>query len=142
MSSDVVTQVGLLLTFIGLVYTAEQIRRGRKVAQGEFLLRLDELFQSHNDVHEKLRPGGEWAKENAGPSTPDEWVKVELYMGLFERVQILIEDGIIRRKIFERLYGYRVGNIVKNQRIKVEKLEKRSEGWKDFIALAHSLGYL
>ena len=41
--------IGLFLTGVGLIYTGRQIQESRKIARGEFLLHLDELFQQHND---------------------------------------------------------------------------------------------
>src|SRR5688500_304610 len=81
--------VGLLLTAAGLFFAGKQLQASQQIARGEFLLRLDELFREHNDVHLRLRPGGEWAGERRGPTTPPEWASVESYMGLFERIEVL-----------------------------------------------------
>lgn len=72
-----------------------QIRQFSKITRGEFLLHLDEMFQQHQQVHLQLRPGGEWADGSAGPKEKEEWSIVERYMGLFERINILVSDGIV-----------------------------------------------
>lgn len=140
MEKEWFTFAGLLLTFVGLIYTAEQIRRAKKVSQADFLLKLDEQLRNYDDVHRKLRPGGEWSTKGTGLQTAQEWVPVEKYMGLFERVHILVDSGIISLKIIKRFYGYRVSNIVANEVIRQKKLVERKDYWIDFIHLAESLG--
>ena len=139
MSQELYILAGLLLTFIGLVYTAEQIRHARKVSLADFLLKLDDQVRNYDEVHSKLRPGGEWSKRGTGPQTTKEWIPVEKYMGLFERIQLMVESGIVPLVTIKKFYGYRVANIVSNEVIKRKKLEDRKEYWKDFIKLAKSL---
>lgn len=136
MSNELIATVaGLVLTALGLIYTGYQISESKKVARGEFLLHLDEILQQHNDTHIRLRPGGNWANGKSGPKNNKEWVAVERYMGLFERVNILVEDKIIDIDTIYRLYGYRVINISENKNIRKFKLEKESQSWEDFIKL-------
>ena len=141
MTDGALTLVGLVLTCMGLLYTAEQIRRARNVSQAEFLLRLDEQFREHLDVHIKLRPGGDWHKQGYGPETREDWVAVEMYMGLFERIYVLVDSKIISQEIINHLYGYRLTNIVKNDIIREGKLENPAtkSGWSDFIKLVDLL---
>lgn len=121
------------------MYTAEQIRRARKISLADFLLKLDDQIRNYDAVHSKLRPGGEWAEGGKGPETAQEWIPVEKYIGLFERIQTMIKLRIVPLDTIEKFYGYRVANIVNNQVIKQEKLVKRKENWADFIDLAKSL---
>lgn len=131
-----------------LAAAKEQLREGQKIAYGDFLLRLDEAFQRHQDVHTKLRPGGEWSKlgpdgkwreKEDGPEFPKEGPAVEGYMGLFERVQLLRAKDLIDIDTVNRLYGYRLFNIVENSTIYEEKLVKLGYGWIDFIKLWKAL---
>ena len=141
MTDGALTLVGLMLTCMGLLYTAEQIRRARNVSQAEFLLRLDEQFREHLDVHIKLRPRGDWCKQGYGPETREDWVAVEMYMGLFERIYVLVDSKVISKEIINHLYGYRLTNIVKNETIRKGKLENSAtkSGWTDFIKLVDLL---
>jgi hypothetical protein len=149
----IATFIGLLLTGIGLIYAGFQLRDSKRIARGDFLLRLDEALRHHDNVHKRLRPGGSWSPLESsssssgsgssssaiGPSSYDEWVEVESYMGLFERIKVLVDDKIIDIGTIDRLYGYRVFNIVANDTIHKEKLVKRPDGWQDFIGLWHAL---
>ena len=155
--------VGLVLTGVGLIFAAAQVRtahrtvaqanqtaeQARGIAEGQFLLQLDDMFWRHNKVHRLLRPGGAWSpkdsfgnpKDYEAPSNSEEWADAELYMGLFERIRVLMVRGIITDKaVINKLYGYRIANIVSNLEIKQKKLIEEASGWEDFIALAESLG--
>jgi len=129
--------LGVVGTVIALWYAGRQLRDSKRSAQGDFLFRFDEMLNRYDSIHKQLRPGGGWT--SGKPITLDDWPDVERYMGLFERVKILIDDGFIDIDTFDRLYGYRIDNITNNQQIKTEKLIKRAYGWKDFNALVQAL---
>src|SRR5690606_16025530 len=107
----IATAVGVILTGGGLIFAGWQLRDARRVAEGEFLLKLDEMFRHHQEVHLALRKG-KWSVGVSGPETNEEWAAVDAYMGLFERVHLLIERKIIDKETVERLYGYRIQNIL------------------------------
>jgi hypothetical protein len=84
--ADVFTKIGTIAAVVGVVlivpsllYAGRQLRASQRVARGDFLLRLDEMLNTHDDVHGRLRLGGEWASEGSGPTTRDEWIAVERY---------------------------------------------------------------
>jgi hypothetical protein len=146
----VAAALGIPVAAVALVVAARQLTGQRRATEAQFLLSLDDAFRSHDATHRKFRPApvekresvGLWHGETAaGPETAEEWADVEAYMGLFERVNVMIEGGLIDADTFEHLYGYRVGNVLSNPRVVTEKLVKRGEGWVDFIALARRLGY-
>jgi hypothetical protein len=141
MNASNLAVIGLIFTGIGLIINSYQIRQTRQVTLGQFLLQLDQMFMDHVAVHRALRPGGKWADNTAGPQTPEEMADVEAYMGLLERLAVLIEKGMIDRDVAQRLYGYRVGNIVMNAVIREKKLDWEAKGWKDFIKLCRTFGY-
>ena len=137
-AGSIAAGVGLITAAIGLKYTA-------KIAHGDFLLHLDEMFWHHDKTHRRLLPErGEWGRPEMGPPPDDSeaWADIESYMGLFERIKVLVDGGIIDRDTVNRLYGYRVSNIVRNSVIRRAKLEHPTTkgGWTSFIALATSLG--
>lgn len=149
----IVAGLGLILTGIGLFFAGAQLRASQRVAAGEFLLNLDQiLFEQHNEVHQLLRPGGKWASSEAGPSTPEEWIKVERYMGLFERVKSLLDYDLLEIHTIDSFYGYRILNIVENKTIlrsknllssiewqKLTIRERKKHPWKNFIELWHAI---
>jgi hypothetical protein len=147
------TSVAALVAIIALTYAARQTRSGREAAQatrdatvaatrtaeGNFLLHIEELWSSHFDVHLRLRPGGDWAAPDKGPQTSEEWARVEHYMGLFERLNSLVNNEVIQADYVARFYGYRVNNIWANEVIRSAKLERERDHWEDFIQLSETI---
>ena len=140
---DALGVLAIVLTGVGLVYAGLQLRDARKSARGQFLLALDERFDGHAEVHHRLRPGGDWAQgSDTGPHDVAEWVAVEMYMGLFERVDLLVRDGLISRTSVDDLYGYRLSNLVANRMIRQQKLVQNADGWRLFIHLWSELSHI
>jgi hypothetical protein len=130
------TLITAFATIILALVTQATVRQAKKDSRGDFLLRLDEAFRYYQPIHSKLRPKGPWAGNSGGPESNEDWIAVEGYMGLFERVQILIEQKVIDIATIERLYGYRVSNIVANTIIYNEKLTgPLRNDWSDFVKL-------
>jgi hypothetical protein len=80
--------------------------------------------------------------EHEGPDwqpTGKEMSDVEAYMDVFERIQILVEQGSVDIATVDRLYSYRVINLTRNRHIVREKLEIKGEFWSDFCALWREL---
>jgi hypothetical protein len=135
---------GFLAVAVGvfaLWYAAKQVKLGRaqqrsaaSSALGQFLLQLDEAFQRHQAAHLNLRPGGQWC-DTADRPTDEEMPAAIAYMGLFERIKIMIDHNVLPGDVVNQLYGYRVGNIWSNDRIMREKLVKLSGQWQDFLKL-------
>jgi hypothetical protein len=116
-----------------------QLQESKKNSRGDFLLRLDEAFQLHRDVRANLGPGGRWYRGEHGPKFPEDDAEVQTYMGLFERIHLLIEEGIINIDTVDRLYGHRFFFIVTNPIIYQERLVKHTQDWTDFIKLWKAL---
>jgi hypothetical protein len=96
-----------MLNYICWVYS-----NNAKTNEAQFWLSLREfIIQHHDDVHRKLRPGGIWSNANSGPSL-EKWPDVEAYMGLFEHIYDMLEEGLISDKIFKNIYRYRLINII------------------------------
>jgi hypothetical protein len=135
---DIVTIVGVVIGGISLVFTAFNTRLTSRSNRARFWLDLRDRFARHDDAHRHLRPGGKWSGGGA-PTTPEEWADLEAYMGLFEHCEIMMRQGLIDGKTFEKIYGYRVQNIVSNNAIRKTKLVQLSHGWQDFLALVKRL---
>jgi hypothetical protein len=93
------------------------------------------MFARHDEVHFKLRPGGQWAQANSGPQNPEEWARLEDYMGLFEHCESMLRRGLIDAETFKAIFSYRIYNILSNQRIVRAKLIENRDGWELFIRL-------
>jgi hypothetical protein len=93
-------------------------------------------MSNYDDVHAKLRPSGDWASEvPAGPQNAAEWARVELYMGLFEYCERLLEQGLLNQTDFDRNLRYRLTNIVANPIIVKKLRPPLVQYWSDFVQL-------
>ena len=135
----ILSGMGLIGTAIGLILTARQLKISQKIARSDFLLHIDELLGQHDKVHRLLRPGGDWSRAGGGPADAGDWADVDNYMGLFERMKVLVDSAIIDLPTLNRLYGYRITNIVSNTAIRQRKLEDEKGSWEDFLALVRQL---
>jgi hypothetical protein len=153
-----VTLIGVLVASFALIFTAIQVYLNRQqlrlntkqlhtnteVNRGNFWLKLEEMSRHYDDVHLKLRPGGDWAGqgkqgEYKGPKGNDEWAVVEDYMGFFEHLKIMLDRELIDKPTFKKIFAYRLRNIVGNPIIVEVKLKERGGGWTYFIQLLREL---
>ena len=93
------------------------------------------MLRHHDAVHVKL--DSEWGAD--WKPSPEEWPAIEAYMGVFERIQVLIDERVLTLRTVDRLYSYRVLNIVSNDHIRAEKLVEKEQFWPDFCKLWHGL---
>jgi hypothetical protein len=135
------TVIGAGVAALALGFTAYQVRLNTKALRAQFLLMVQEMFEPYEEVHRKLRPGGEWSSYSAqneppGPRTAEDWQKLEAYMGLFEHCKIVILDNdLITKPTFKQMFAYRLRNIVHNPMIVEAKLSHRAPTWEVFIQL-------
>jgi hypothetical protein len=136
--SDLFAGLSALAAAVGLAFAGVQLRAGRKTTRAQFLTEIHRMFLHYDAVHKKLEGAEEAdiakqasAARNWNP-TGAEWSDIRAYMGLFERLWILSESGVIDMSTLERLYGYRMRNVVRNDALRSYLLCHRL-GWSDFL---------
>ena len=101
----IATALGAPVAAVGVIVAAIQLRGQRRATEAQLVLALDEQFEAHKKTHRRFRPGGSdtpddigrWSGPNAeGPATAQDWADVEAYMGLFERISRMVDDGLIK----------------------------------------------
>jgi hypothetical protein len=117
-----------------LLFTAFQLRQTAKTSQSQFWLQLRTMMATCDTVHNKLRPEGQWNKDQDGPGDND-WADVEAYMGLLEHCEVMLRKRLIDAETFRTIYRYRMVNILKNDRIVAYKLTYARDDWQNFIRL-------
>jgi hypothetical protein len=142
--ANVATISGAVIAVLVLGYTAYEVHQNTKISRGQFWLELEKMLAAHDEIHLKLRPGGDWALRDKslpakGPSTVKEWAAVEDYMGLFEHCENLLAKKLIDIETFKSIFSYRIKNILANKIIVEEKLIKEKDGWTDFLKLLKKL---
>jgi hypothetical protein len=139
MSNALLAWSGALAAALGLLYTARQLRMSHRIARSEFLLHFYEMIQPYNDIHARLSTGGDWADGRGGPSSPEEWFRVNRYMGLLEIMQVNIEEGLLDAKTMDRLYSHRIIALAQNPVIHQTNLVEKRYRWSDFLRLRDGL---
>ena len=136
---NIASVAGVPIAVIVLLFTAYQVRQSTKISRGQFWLELEKMFSQHDEVHIKLRPGGEWTVKNSGPKTVQEWAKVEDYMGLFEHCELMLRKRLLDWETFKLVFSYRLRNITANKIIVDAKLRREKASWQAFIRLLKRL---
>ena len=131
---DIATILGVLVGAGALASAALTLMITVRTNRAKFWLELRSAFVRHDEVHRKLRPGGEWSA-SAGPKDTEEFAQIEAYMGLFEHCEIMLSQKLIDQVTFAEIYRYRLQNLVANDWVRIEKLCRRPDGWTRFIAL-------
>jgi hypothetical protein len=133
----IVSALTVLIAMIGIWYAAKTLKDSIRVSRAQFFATVRGLMSNYDDVHAKLRPGGDWAPPvPAGPENAAEWARVELYMGLFEYCERLLQQKLLNQTDFDRNLRYRLTNIVANRFIVERKLRPPLvKEWSDFVQL-------
>lgn len=137
-AEEAIAVFSVLIALLAMGLSWFSILRTDKVVRADLIIRIDQEMRQFHDVHVKLRPGGEWSDE-AGPQSAEEWARVDSYMGLFERIYLLMDQKLLKQEYVNRFYGYRYDNVADHPAIREQKLEKERSDWKDFIALGDKL---
>lgn len=139
--ANIVTIIGFVIAVIGICNGIQQLKYLKQTELAKFWLQLRENFIIHNDVHLKLRNGGEWTIENKNPETVEDWAAIDAYLGQFELCELMISKELIDLDTFNSQYGYRLRNICRNDAI-LKKINSEKESWSVFIKLCKRLGYI
>lgn len=94
-------------------------------------------MEQHNEVHGRLTGLG-WPDGRTGPDTVEEWIKVGRVLGLFEYIQILVEDRIIDIDTVDELYSYRLFHLVNNEII-WDRFFASGDRWSGVMKLWYAL---
>ena len=66
----------------------------------------------------------------------DEWISVWQMMSVFERMSIMIDDGILDIAMVDRLHGFRLLILIANDAV-YQRLQSTGGEWQDFIHMCH-----
>lgn len=91
-SATVITAIAAI---VALWFSLKSLKRIEQGLYADVLLRLDQEMQKYREIHANFRPGGRWTDDHRGPETSDDWINVDAYMGLFERINFFIDQDLI-----------------------------------------------
>jgi hypothetical protein len=130
------TLAGVLVAALALLISAQQAKKSALSARAMLWLELRRMFMDYHDTaHANFHPGGAWSEPGWQPTSVEDRVRVETYMGLFEHCEDLLEQEMLDWPTFEAVYWYRVKSLVKNDWVRVEKLVKHRAEWLRFHRL-------
>jgi hypothetical protein len=129
---DIASMIIALGTIGSLLYISRQVNVARKQAKGQFLLALDAQFEKFNDITMRLVMEPNFVPQG------QEWAQIFGLMSVFERINIMVEDGIMDVAIVDRLHGFRLLKLIANDSI-FQRLSETGAEWQDFIDMCYSL---
>ena len=124
------TLILAIATMISVVYIARQFHLTREQAKGTFLLALDEQFEATNLMARRIL-----SEPNFTPNG-DEWIGVWQMMSVFERMSIMVDDGILDVALVDRLHGFRLLILIGNDAV-YQRLQSTGGEWRDFIHMCY-----
>ena len=138
-TADTFTLIATVATLVAVLVAIWQLRDTNKTARGQFWLMLRSVMTQYDDIHANFRPRGKWHASRTQPDTVNDWARTELYMGLLEYCNKLIENGLLDNEHFKKWYEYRIENLLSNPRVVKYKLHDNVTGWKEFYDLCERL---
>ena len=126
--------IALAIAGVGsLLYISRQVKVARQQTKGQFLLALDAQFEKLNELTARLLNEEDYKPVNRA------WGEVWMLMSVYERINIMVEDGILDIAIVDRLYGFRLLAIIANDEI-FRRVQSMGAEWQDFIDLCRRVG--
>jgi hypothetical protein len=122
--------LGIIVAALALVGSWRANKANAKAERARFWLDLRTMFASHEEVHKKLRRGGDWSKGNEdlpASGSPEE-ADLIAYMGLFEHCEYMLEDKLLDERTFKKIYAYRLDLLLKNKSVKRRLADYDDEG--------------
>jgi hypothetical protein len=118
---------------------SKQMKASNQYARGQNWLLFRNTITHYDDIHANFRPQGAWCESRTKPDTVEEWARVELYMGLFEFLEVLMAKEMLIPVQVKDWYYYRIENILQNPRVVKYKLRDNAGGWLYFLKLRDRL---
>jgi hypothetical protein len=119
---------------------SKQMEASNQYAKVQNWLLLRNVLTHYDDIHANFRPDGAWYRSTLKPDNVSDWARVELYMGVFEFIDELIDNDTFDSEHMKYWYIYRLRNIVQNPRVVKYKLQDNADGWLHFLKLCSRFG--
>jgi len=148
----IVTVCAALLGVSALFYAWKTVEEAKKQARenaeytkAPYWILLRGVLANYDDIHAKFRPDGAWHNSSVLSKDVEDVARTELYMGLLEYCDKLLEKKLLDERDFPASYRYRLKNIVTNGWIRTAKLGKEEDDghradWLAFINLCYRVG--
>jgi hypothetical protein len=132
----VIATIVLVVVTAGLAcFAVLELKEARTVHALEFLLRIDQMFQASQNIKiaNDIAANTELHKYQHGETSKtsiEDWNDLRRYMGLFERIEMLLEMRTIEIEHVSDVYYSKLQKIVADKEIYHHILKNRREGWR------------
>jgi len=117
---------------IGALAIWFEIRRSKEIAQGEFVLTLNNSYSGNKDIKELYRKliSGE-------PLSEDDLPNIVEYLTFFETIYLLLKRDVVKMDVINDLFAYRFFLAVNNPDIQRLELVKDDQYYRNIFRLDH-----
>ncbi len=123
--NDLTSMIVAFATVGSLLYISRQVNVTRQQTKGQFLLALDAQFEKSMGIMPRLL-------EPTFVPVDSEWIDIWRFMGVFERISVMVDDKILDAALVDRLYGPQLMTLIANDVI-YQRLAASAAEWQDFI---------
>ena len=124
-----------LIAAIALFYAALQLRINARIAQGQFLMALDQFLDRFDSVYYPLRELHESDSASQQTFSSQEMLKIKEYMGFLEFAEILLREKSITESAFLDMFGHRVRALASVPQVMRATIYKEPTRWRCFLSL-------
>ncbi len=122
--STIAAVASVLVTAVGLYFVSRQIHEASKIANADFVFRLENEFIDHfSETYQKFLADEDFAVNGNG-----QIVAIEHYLDFFATLQILRSQNLISLDVIDRMFAFRFF-IVANQQFVRDCVKGKEEYW-------------
>jgi hypothetical protein len=127
--ADVAQIVGIALVIPAAYWAYKQLKSATASAESQAVLALDQAFSLFEDFRKQLNVARD------GVTTDD--VTLRRYVATFERLGLLVQNGVVGPDLADQLYGSRLAKLLTTSIGPVRKIvaEREGKGWENFLEL-------
>ena len=129
--NDLTSMIVAFATVGSLLYISRQVNVTRQQTKGQFLLALDAQFEKSMGIMPRLL-------DPTFVPVDSEWIDIWRFMGVFERISVMVDDKILDAALVDRLYGPPLMTLIANDVI-YQRLAASGAEWQDFIDLCYAI---
>src|SRR5436305_5160619 len=113
-----------IVAAVGIWLILRQIAENRRQMRGQLISDLEDQFHKHSKTYQRFAPGSNSVLSEANPLGGDEISDVCNYLSFFEKIYLLIDEGMIDLGRVDKLFAYRFFRVVNDPYAQREILYK------------------
>jgi hypothetical protein len=132
-AANVAQIVSIVLAIPAACWAYLQLKAATVSAESQAILALDQALTQYEPLRKDL---------NRGPLKDVDEVLLRRYIAVFERLGLLLKNGVVSKRLADQLYGSRLEKLLTNGGDDVKKIiaQRQGRGWENFIYLWEQMG--